>query len=52
MDFENLSKFWDDMVSIIKREGLWPDFRLNEYKEKFMENITGRTMKPVLRSDM
>ena len=41
MYFENLNTYWADMVFITDRKGMWPDWKLKEYEEKFEANITG-----------
>ena len=41
MYFKNLNTYWDDMVFITDRKGMWPDWKLKEYEEKFEADITG-----------
>ena len=46
MYFQNLNKFWDDLIFIAERKNVWPDFRLQEYEERFLVNITGKNDVP------
>ena len=40
MYFQNLQKYWDEMVNACNKD-LWPDWKLEELDKEFKADITG-----------